>query len=148
MDVQNVYAQTDSLKYYSNLALHPQNIDEIESAYDYFNTSYETDLKRNYLGGAVNSLYFIASIEKRKGNYDGAESTAVKALELLERMAPSNYKVNTGLSFYNLLGIIQKEQKNKIKALEMYDKAFGIVSTAKDSAIIYNNKSNVFKDFS
>ena len=41
-----------------------------------------------------------------------------------------------------------REQKNKTKAIEIYDKVLELAENAGDSAILYNNKSIVYKDFS
>ncbi|EPR73517.1 Sensory box histidine kinase [Winogradskyella psychrotolerans RS-3] len=147
--LQNAFAQStkDSLYYYRALALQPQNASDLFKSQHYFNNSYDKALKRGDIERATNHLYYLASIAYKEGEYIKSEQTAVKALSLLDKMTRSAYTEATRKSFYNLLGLMYSEQKNKPKAIELYNSAFKISKSAADSAKIYNNLSIVYLKF-
>ena len=147
-NVGNLLAQetVDSLSYYSQLALKPQNANDLLKADEYFNDSYKAALKEDNIPLAINYLYYKASIETKSGENYKSEETLVLALKHLDELGESQYINNLRLSIYTLMGILYKEQRNKPKALELYYRALEIVETAKDSIIIYNNISNVYKN--
>lgn len=142
------YAQSsiDSLKYYSNLALKPQSGKDLNKAYNYFDTYYLMSLDENNIPNALTSLYYKASVLYKNGEYFNSEETIVSAFPLIEHLEDTPYKTSIKLSFYNLLGLNFEQQLNYAKALEAYNSSLLIAKSPKDSAIIYNNKSLVFKN--
>lgn len=147
---QNVYSQTlqDSLSYYSDKALSPQNATDLNKSYNYFKAVYDLAVTDKQLVKAVNALYYQASIEYKKGNYDTAESTSVSALKLLKDIKNSEvYVASVKKSFYNLLGLMFVEQRNITKAIEVYNEALKHAITTSDSIKIYNNTSLIYKEF-
>jgi signal transduction histidine kinase len=146
---QNAVAQQskDSLKHYKKLAIKPQNANDLFKARDYFKNNYDKAIAIGDIESAVIHLYYLASIDYKKGEYNTGEATAVKALGLINTMKTSSFLETHGKSFYNLLGLIYTEQKNKSKAIELYNSALKISKSASDSVNIYNNISLVYKDF-
>ncbi|MAX71228.1 MAG: hypothetical protein CMC76_09035 [Flavobacteriaceae bacterium] len=144
----SVFAQSnlDSLQYYSSLALRPQSGRDLNKAYNYFDTYYLKSLDSNDTHNALTSLYYKASVLYKNGEYFNSEETIVSALPIIEQLENTTYKTSIQLSFYNLLGLNFKQQLNYTKALEAYNNSLLIAKSPKDSAIIYNNKSLVFKN--
>lgn len=149
ISIQNVTAQgtKDSLEDYQKLVLQPQNANDLFKAQDYFKSEYDKAIANGDIEIAINHLYYLASIDYKKGEYDTSEAIAVKALGLVNSMKPSSYLEANRKSLYNLLGLMYTEQKNKLKAINLYQSALEISKTTLDSVIIYNNISLVYKNF-
>ncbi|WP_179320369.1 tetratricopeptide repeat-containing sensor histidine kinase [Winogradskyella helgolandensis] len=147
--VQNAFAQQtkDSLHYYMGLALKPQNATDLYASETYFKSAYDKALKTHDTTYAIRNLYYIASIDYKRGDYVESEATAVKALRFMDTMMPSPHITATRKSFYNLLGLMYAAQKHKQKAIELYQSAFKMAASASDSAKIYNNLALVYQKF-
>ena len=137
--------QTDSLVFYSELALNPKSPSDLDTAYNYFNHNFNRAQASNSISRQVNALYYMASIDYKKGAYIESEHTAVNALALLDRHTDLVNNTQFKKSFYNLLGMLYYEQRNKNKSLELYEKVLAITENTRDSAIVYNNISNLYK---
>jgi tetratricopeptide (TPR) repeat protein len=136
----------DSLGYYSNKALHPQNYNDLVNAYDFFNEAYAESIENEKAKTSAYYLYYIASVEYRLGDYNKSEKSIVKAISILDKLPQSSFKIQTRNSFYVLMGLIYVEQKNETKAVEFYSKALEKAETPLDSAKIYNNMSLIYKE--
>lgn len=143
------FSQTsnDSLNYYSNLALRPQNADELFAAQSYFDKSYNDAIRNDNTEKIIYHSYFLASISYRMGDYDLAEKYGVHGLELADKLPSSDYISNSKKSLYNILGNIYKEQNNKPKALDLYSRTLKSAISARDSAAVFNNKTIVYLKF-
>jgi signal transduction histidine kinase len=138
---------TDSLAFYQDVALKPQKPADLENAYTFFYQEFEKAFADKKMPIAINHLYYMASINHKKGNYNLSEETAVKALKLLDIHRDVNNNIRIKKSFYNLLGMLYYEQRNKDKSLELYNKVLEISDNTRDSAIVYNNISNIYKRY-
>lgn len=138
---------TDSTTFYSKAALQPQNAEALFKAQEYFNRSYDKATEKGDVHSRIHSLYYKASIQYRLGEFDSSEGDAVKALKLLNTLVPSAFTEGSKKSLFNLLGLMYSEQKNKAKAISLYETAFSISKTATDSVTIYNNIALVHKNF-
>jgi len=96
---------------------------------------------------AIKYLYVMASINHKKGDYDVSEVIAVRALKLLDIHTAIENNTRLKKSFYNLLGMLYYEQRNKEKSLELYNKVLEISDNARDSALVFNNISNIYKRY-
>lgn len=137
----------DSLQYYSNRALNPQNANDLSSAYKYFNDSYDDAIKNDNIDRTLRCLYFLSSIDFKNGDYNTAEKTAVKGLKIIDESKGLIDLSNFETSFYNLLGNIYNKKGNKDKTLKLYNKVLSLSKTAKDSVIVYNNISILYKRY-
>lgn len=137
---------SDSLRFYSNLALEPQSASDLNKAYNFFETNYNLLVRKGDTLSAINSLYYKASVLYKNGEYDASEKTAVTAINHLSGIEESPYVLKVKLSFCNLLGLLYTEQNNEIKAIELYGIALEIAETPQDSAKIINNKALVYKN--
>ncbi|WP_420571938.1 tetratricopeptide repeat-containing sensor histidine kinase [Kordia sp.] len=136
---------TDSIPYYVDKVQNFKTVEELKRAKVFFEAKLETTkVDDPYV------LYFkynLASIEKNMGDYIEAENLLVSILKEIDLLPNSNYKTQYQRSVLNLLGNIYREQKNQEKAIELYDRALEKARSAQDSAIIFNNKSNIYRDF-
>ncbi len=137
----------DSIGYYSKIALHPQNSEDLINSYTYFNSMYADAIGSGKNGSAINYLYYIASIEYKRGEYDKSEKSIVKAMALLDPLSNSSFKTQSKNSLYILMGLNYIEQRNEVKALEFYTIALEKAENPLDSAKIYNNRSLIYKEF-
>ena len=101
--IQNCIAQKqpDSLNYYSNLALRPQNASDLSNAYNYFDSRYKELIQNNQVLQAVNTLYYKSSVLYKNGEFDLSEKTAVIALEQLDNQKESDYIICLGTTSYH-----------------------------------------------
>ena len=150
LNSQFTFAQQsiDSLMYYSNLVQHPQKgVDQIK-AYAYFKKDIKRALKENNPNRVIHDLFYISNIEYTLGAYGESENSAVEALTLLDGLIENDYSISLKKGLLNHLGMLYREQRNTEKALALYTDAIKIAKTVKDSIILFNNKSNIFKDIS
>jgi signal transduction histidine kinase len=146
--IDNSFGQKnqDSTGYYAQLAQHPVTADDLAKAYQFMKQRKERALIENESSKAILCIYHMACIELLVGSYFESETTAIEGLKLLDNLKSNNYNRQLRLAIYNHLGILYREQNNDVMAFELYDKAFQFARTASDSAILYNNKSNIYKD--
>lgn len=144
---EKIFGQSinDSIPYYVEKVQNFKNNYELTKAKVFFEKRLNNTEKNDpYI------LYFkynIASIEKSMGNYIEAENLLVYMLKEIDLLKDSKYKVQYQKSALTLLGNIYREKKNKEKAIELYDRALKKAYSTLDSAVIFNNKSNIYRDF-
>ncbi|WP_111682826.1 tetratricopeptide repeat-containing sensor histidine kinase [Winogradskyella tangerina] len=145
---QPVCAQqpSDSLDYYRKVALQPQNAPQLLKAKSYFNKQYNIAQEMNEYNLAMYHLYFLGSLAYKTGDYYESEQYLVEALEFSNKTNPSAYKKELRKSILNLLGNNYKEQQNRDKANEIYERVLELAENATDSAIVYNNISIVYRN--
>ncbi len=125
----------------------PQNANNIGKANKYFEDRYRTSLAQNDTLNMAHSLYYLSSIEFKKGGLDESEKRAVNALELLNSFKKRRDYTNTlKKSIFNILGIVYRKKRSKLRAIDLYKSSFELAETAKDSATILNNISNVYEE--
>lgn len=137
--------EQDSLTYFSGLALQPKAPKDLESAYRYFIKQSEIELAKKDTLRAIYCYYYMASIAYKNGLYHDSEHSAVIALDMIDHIAVSPYVLDLKKGIYNHLGIVYKEHGSPEKAISLYDRSFELAKSAKDSAVLYNNQSNVYK---
>lgn len=145
---KNIFGQTqmDSVEYYRVLIKKSNTVDDLRKANSFFRKKVKEIKKENPF--ILYYTYDIASIEKKIGNYIEGENHLVYILDNIDQFESSEYRDYYQKSTFLLLGNIYREQKNKEKAIELYNRALKKANTTKDSVIIYNNASNIYKDFS
>ncbi|MBF8149274.1 hypothetical protein ITJ86_05165 [Winogradskyella sp. F6397] len=146
---KKAFGQTylDSISHYSNLVLQPQNAEDLFKAEDFFKIHYKKAVATDNTNETIYYLYYLASIKLKQGAYDSSEDSAVKGLKIIDGIEPTPFVLGTRKSFYNLLGILYNEERNKEKALELYNETLKMAKTTADSAIVYNNISIVHKNY-
>ncbi|RIA09357.1 tetratricopeptide repeat protein [Flavobacteriaceae bacterium MAR_2010_72] len=137
---------TDSVVFYENMVAHPQDLNHLPKAYIFFNTQKEKAVQQKDTMSQMFSLFQLARIAYKSGSYYDSESAAVEALQLSDQLKETDYNTHFRKSLYTQLGILYREQNNKAKAIDLYQKALTIATTTRDSAVIYNNIANIHKD--
>lgn len=135
----------DSLSFYSKLVNTPKNDTDLINSYTFFNNYFKISLAKKDTISAVYALWYKASIESQNGFMYDSEETSIKALNLLDKVKPTNYLNLLRKGVFNHLGIIYIKQKNTIKAVDLYYKALRFSKNKIDSATIYNNIGSAYK---
>ena len=136
----------DSLGYYSQLVYAIKSDSDLQKSYQFFNSHLNASkYKKDKLGQAY-ALSYLSIIDFKIGFYDQSENTAVNALDILDQVKPTSYSTSLKKTIYNHLGKIYKEKGINDKAIINYKKALSISNTSKDSLVIYNNLSIVYKN--
>ncbi|TXE10763.1 tetratricopeptide repeat protein [Gelidibacter salicanalis] len=136
----------DSLIYYDRLVSHPHDVDDLVKSHDFFSIAKADALKAKDSVKIIYHIFQLARIEHKGGFYSKSEASSVQALQILDKLKDTPYNIHLRTSIYTHLGILYREQKNKPKALELYEKALEIAKSPEDSVKLYNNKSNIYKD--
>lgn len=137
---------TDSLSYYSQLVRSPKDGEDLIKSFRFFNIDKEQSLKQKDTIRVIYNLNYLASIQYKAGLYNDSENLAVQALTLLNQIDQTPYAKTLRTSLNNHLGMLYREQKNKDKALALYNDALALAETIEDSMKLFNNRSNVYKD--
>ncbi|QHI37086.1 Sensor histidine kinase ComP [Kordia antarctica] len=143
----SVYGQVemDSVTYYQELVKNSNTVDDLRKANTFFRKKIDGIEKDNPF--VLYHKYDVASIEKKIGNYIESENLLVYILDNIEQFESSELRDYYQKSSFILLGNIYRDLKNKEKSIELYDRALQKAKIAKDSVVILNNKSNIYKDF-
>ena len=65
---------------------------------------------------------------------------------MLDAIKSSDYRELLRKSIFNQLGSLYRKQRNKEKGLSLYNKTLKNAASSRDSAIILNNISTIYKD--
>ncbi|GAA3787209.1 hypothetical protein GCM10022271_19680 [Corallibacter vietnamensis] len=142
----NIPAVSDSLNYYIQIVDQPQNADELIKAYKFFVRKKEFAESINDINSVVYANIQLSRIELKIGLPYESEILAVKALEQINAHPDSIYLNTLKNSVYNHLGILYRSQKNISKSIELYHKVLSQANSVRDTAIVFNNMSNAYKD--
>tara|TARA_R110002033_G_scaffold66981_3_gene117960 strand:- start:5013 stop:6884 length:1872 start_codon:yes stop_codon:yes gene_type:complete len=96
-----------------------KRMDQLDSAYYYFDKSYTVNLKLKDSIGAGERLLDMANIQKSLGDYNGGMITAIDGLKYLE----SSKEIKSISGLYQTISVCQKELGNFKEALRWNDKS-------------------------
>lgn len=136
----------DSLGYYSQLVYAIKSDSDLQKSYQFFNSHLNASKHKKDKLGQAYALSYLSIIDFKIGFYDQSENAAVNALNILDQVKPTSYSTSLKKTIYNHLGKIYKEKGINDKAIINYKKALSISDTTKDSLVIYNNLSIVYKN--
>lgn len=137
---------SDSLGYYSQLVYAIKSDSDLQKSYQFFNSHLNASKHKKDKLGQAYALSYLSIIDFKIGFYDQSENAAVNALDILDQVKPTSYSTSLKKTIYNHLGKIYKEKGINDKAIINYKKALSISNTTKDSLVIYNNLSIVYKN--
>ena len=142
------YAQqaNDSLSYFINLVERPKRPIDLSNAYRFIDNAKNSAIKNKDTVSTIYCLYNLASITYKVGFYNESENTAIEGLKLLDKVKPTAYNLNLRKSLNNHLGLLYTESDNAVVASSLYNKALKFAQSNKDSIVLYNNISNIYKD--
>ncbi|MFP4846078.1 hypothetical protein [Winogradskyella sp. PE311] len=139
---------SDSLSYYVNLVNNPKTADDLANSYEYISNSVEKAFNVQDSLRAIYCIYNLSSIDYKEGFYAASEESATRGLKLIGNKVKDDYSNKLRKSFYNLLGMLYRKNGSETLAVDLYNNAFKYAQTNKDTITLFNNLSNVYKDFS
>ncbi|GAB1856194.1 hypothetical protein MHTCC0001_10290 [Flavobacteriaceae bacterium MHTCC 0001] len=142
----NIFQEKDSLSYYSNIANHPKEPSSLTKAYIFFKKQKEASITSKDTLATIRHLRQLAIIEFELGDYHGSETSAVKAIQLLDNLRTTNFNDLDKVGLYNDLGRINKELLDFEASLKFYDKALKLAIDKTSIIIINNNKALLYID--
>ncbi|MDE5432549.1 tetratricopeptide repeat-containing sensor histidine kinase [Elizabethkingia meningoseptica] len=114
------------------------------NAFEYFNKAKELFLKNNDSLGIGKSLMNMGIILTAQGDYFGAQETSLEAIKYFNE---NNKEQHDYISAnYNNLGIVNRNLKNYIKAIEFYNLSMKFSLEKIDKQKCLNNLANVYRD--
>ena len=116
-----------------------KRMDQLDSAYFYFDKSYSMNLKLHDSIGAGDRLLDMANIQKSLGDYNGGMITATEGLKYLE--GSNEIESITGL--YQTISVCQKELGNYKESLRWNDKIFRLLNAHPTADITTENLSAI-----
>ncbi len=138
--------QGDSLSYYYNALLHPQNPEDLPDGIAFYTRRKSTLLRRNDTLGAIESLRMIAIGQFKIGMVYESEGTIVEALELMDQTRYRDTLIAARVGLLNQLGHIYRSLENYEAALGVLEEALTTTDKTTDSLTLLNNKANLYKD--
>lgn len=126
--LQKAQQQLDS-NYITNAlwrqAFYFKNMDQLDSAYFYFDKSYVLNLKLKDSIGAGDRLMDMANIQKSLGDFNGGMITATEGLKYLE----GTEEIESICGLYQTIAVCQKELGHYTDALRWSNKIFTLLKT-------------------
>ncbi|MFD2567909.1 tetratricopeptide repeat-containing sensor histidine kinase [Pseudotenacibaculum haliotis] len=132
------------LNYYVRQYDKADNIIKLVEPLDFFEKDKEVSLSNNYIQRATYDLYYITKIHYKLGDINRSEEAAIEGLKLLDGLPMTEAIKDSKLSFYNHLGILNREKSNYNKSLDNYAKSLSFSLKKSDSAMAYNNIGVVY----
>lgn len=136
----------DSLRYYHNVIVRPENSTDLNSAFLFFEKDTQKKLDKGEIISAVQNLRRIAIGQFELGFFHESEATAVKGINLLEGLENNEQTKESKRGLANHLGLVYRKLNLFDEALQFYGEALNLASGATDSVVIINNISNVYLD--
>ncbi len=126
------------LKAYKKLSLYHKEHNKPIDAVKYYTYVRDFSLLVNDTISAINASRLIASIQKKLGDLNSSENTAISALKLCDNLSDST-ATPLKLALYNHLGITTKELANYKDAIRWYKKALVLNKDTLKGITIKNN---------
>jgi|26BtaG_2_1085354.scaffolds.fasta_scaffold00008_32 signal transduction histidine kinase len=148
MNISSVFSQQkiDSTSIYGNIIMNPHHDSDISAAFNYYERMVVADLKRGDTLDAVNKLRTISIGQIEMGAVYESEATAIKAMNLLDKLPDNPDTKSAKKGVYSDLGKVYRTLHSPANAIRYYDKGLELCENAFDSLIMFNNKGNVFTD--
>lgn len=159
----NAEKEHDSAIHYSDRLLQYglSTGDTLQIAKGYYRKASTYNFKHDYINVLKNTLqsqkyYFLAGdslqagrrflemsiAQTRLGDFPGSQTSAVKALSLLENSKDSFYIAST----YNNLAATYRQLNDLEESLQEYNNALRFINSRKDSLIVLNNIGNIYAE--
>ncbi|MCB0424608.1 MAG: tetratricopeptide repeat protein [Mangrovimonas sp.] len=134
----------DSLDYYAAIAETPKSENDLQNAYHFFLRYQEQSQENKDMNAVIYSYLLLSNIEFKVGLYNESEGSAVKALGMMDSLAPVAYFESLKPTIYNHIARLYQELKNYSNAKKYYNTSLPFAKSAIDSLIIYNNLGNIY----
>lgn len=124
---------------YWRLGYYYKILDQLDSAYFYFDKAYAVNLKLKDSIGSGDRLLDMANIQKSLGDYNAGMVTATEGLLYLE----GTNELESVIGLYQNIAICQKELGHPKEALRWSDKIFGLLKQHPEADISTENLYNI-----
>ena len=124
---------------YWRLGYYYKILDQLDSAYFYFDKAYAVNLKLKDSIGSGDRLLDMANIQKSLGDYNAGMVTATEGLLYLE----GTNELESVIGLYQNIAICQKELGHPKEALRWSDKIFGLLKKYPEADISTENLYNI-----
>ena len=124
---------------YWRLGYYYKILDQLDSAYFYFDKAYALNLKLKDSIGSGDRLLDMANIQKSLGDYNAGMVTATEGLQYLE----GTNELESVIGLYQNIAICQKELGHPKEALRWSDKIFSLLKKQPEADISTENLYNI-----
>ena len=124
---------------YWRLGYYYKILDQLDSAYFYFDKAYALNLKLKDSIGSGDRLLDMANIQKSLGDYNAGMVTATEGLQYLE----GTNELESVIGLYQNIAICQKELGHPKEALRWSDKIFSLLKKQPAADISTENLYNI-----
>ena len=124
---------------YWRLGYYYKILDQLDSAYFYFDKAYAVNLKLKDSIGSGDRLLDMANIQKSLGDYNAGMVTATEGLQYLE----GTNELESVIGLYQNIAICQKELGHPKEALRWSDKIFSLLKKQPAADISTENLYNI-----
>lgn len=124
---------------YWRLGYYLKKLDQLDSAYFYFDKAYAVNLKLKDSIGSGDRLLDMANIQKSLGDYNGGMVTATEGLQYLE----GTNELESVIGLYQNIAICQKELGHPKEALRWSDKIFSLLKKHPSADVSTENLYNI-----
>ena len=129
----------DSAVYYYYKVLKPDSKADLLDAFVFYRNKKEIDLKKADTLNTIYSLRQIAIIQKKLGILYDSETTAIEALNFLDKLPNNTINKESKAGIYNHLGRVYSEMQDYANAIVYYQKALDLAETKLQDLVLRNN---------
>lgn len=133
----------------ANLGSYHRYIQQNDSAFYYLNNALKYYKLNENTFGKAQTLYWIADVQHVVKIYEGAETDAIRALRILEKVEQNNEALDLSWGIYNLLAIISSDLGDFDQALIYYLESLEYSKKIEDAEInevfTLNNIANTYR---
>ncbi|TYB78183.1 tetratricopeptide repeat protein [Bizionia saleffrena] len=140
----------------NNLGYYFQETNVLDSSYYYYAKARKLYQSQGKVRNQASVLLNMAIIQEQERDFMGSEISAIKAVEVLKTLAPSDAIYDLLWSLHNVLGIAAEQLERFDEAIEYHSKAFAYANKMDDSeslrlytqtnlAILYRRKGDYEK---
>ena len=117
-----------------------KKIDQLDSAYLYFDKAYTIHVRLKDSIGAGDRMLDMANIQNSLGDYNGSMITAIEGLKYIE----NSKEIESITGLYQTISVAQKELENYNEALRWSDKIFSLL-TSQSLSDTHTENNYIFK---
>lgn len=138
--------KVDSTDFYGKILLNPHRDSDVAVAFNYLEKRIKHDLQNKDSLQAIKKLRYMVIGQMEMGMLYESEETAIRALQLVDKMPKDSATAQAKKGLYNDLGMVYRILKNPVNAFRLYDESLKYCQNAADSMVIMNNKGNLYSD--
>ena len=141
---QDESIQKDSTNYFYDLLRSAHKSDDYLKVHRFYSKRKEKSYSEKDTLGVIYNLRFLASVERKLGQFEDSEATAIEAYKLIETLKDLEIKNEPKMGVLNHLGLITRELEQYDRAIEFYTEALKIAPEPYQKNAIHNNIGFVY----